>query len=220
MLGLRTSMFLSGGNTIQPTKLPDNNFLCWDFAYTLTHSTDVCSGRNHTNIISRIFSSSQCFFLDCSRLHSRHFTDSNTTSLLWCPFIAKVFVSGDRSTSKPTVRPWWLLPSKLRNLCFSCGPNQGKLTFPCPWCPKDAVNMHPKDAACTPEQLNRQLKEKPPLSKNGQQSHSLFGRAKNSLMWPSWWGLGATALFPAHKRTGELLALAEASLGEKQRRKE
>ena len=199
--GLGLQCFCFGGTQFNPQHSPTIIFFA-KILHVLSHIQQTFALAGTTPILSHASSPWASFFLDCFRLHSRPFTDSNTTSLLRCPLIAKVLVSGDRSISKPTVRPWWLLPSKLRKLCFSCGPNQGKLTFPRPWCPQDAVNMHPNDAACTPEQLNRQSKKKkkPPLPKNGQQSHSLFGRAKNSLAWPSWWGPWCSGPVPSTQK--------------------
>lgn len=157
--GLGLQCFCFGGTQFNPQHSPTIIFFA-KILHVLSHIQQTFALAGTTPILSHASSPWASFFLDCFRLHSRPFTDSNTTSLLRCPLIAKVLVSGDRSISKPTVRPWWLLPSKLRKLCFSCGPNQGKLTFPRPWCPQDAVNMHPNDAACTPEQLNRQSKKK------------------------------------------------------------
>lgn len=81
-------------------------------------------------------------FLECSRLHHRQWTDSHTTSILWRTFCShSTSVWGLQVYRKAWILPVCLLPQKSRNLCFCWGPSHGKTTFPCPRCPRDAVNM-------------------------------------------------------------------------------
>lgn len=151
------------------------------------HATNICSGGNQANGIPPICSLNKCFFLECSRPHYRHFTDSNATYLL-----SRTFYSQGRDVlglqvclearSPPKVPP----PSRSWESLLLLRPTSRQTHFLHPRCLRDAGNML---LVLQSSWTDKKKKTPPRMDKN---AISCLAELKIALHWLVEGALGAT----------------------------